>query len=61
MGGENRDNWLLTDLETAIKEVKIHEYFLPVLHEMGINEEDIHKIMVDNPARALTFVKPSQS
>ena len=36
----------------------IHKYFLPVLHEMGVNEVDIQKIMVDNPARVLTFVQP---
>jgi phosphotriesterase-related protein len=38
----------------------INDYFLPVLHEMGVKEEDIHKIMVENPARALTFMKPQK-
>jgi phosphotriesterase-related protein len=36
----------------------IHEYFLPVLHEMGVSEADIHKMMVENPARVLAFVEP---
>jgi phosphotriesterase-related protein len=36
----------------------IHRYFLPALRDMGVSDEDIHKIMVENPARALTFVKP---
>jgi len=38
----------------------IHNYFLPVLREMGVSEENVHRIMVDNPARALTFVEPKQ-
>lgn len=36
----------------------INEYFLPVLRELGASEEDIHKFMVENPRRALTFVSP---
>ena len=36
----------------------LHDYFIPALHEMGVSEADIHTIMVDNPARALTFVEP---
>ena len=36
----------------------INEYFLPVLRELGASEEDIHKFMVDNPRRALTFAPP---
>jgi len=45
---------------TNFNNARAHKYFLPVLHEMGVNEEDIQKIMVDNPARALTFVQPQQ-
>ena len=36
----------------------INEHFLPVLRELGASEEDIHKFMVDNPRRALTFAPP---
>ncbi len=36
----------------------INEYFLPVLRELGVSEENIQKFMVDNPRRALTFVAP---
>ncbi len=36
----------------------ISEYFLPELRRQGISEEVIHKLMVDNPRRALTFVAP---
>ena len=36
----------------------IDDYFLPELRKMGLSEADIHKIMVENPARQLTFVKP---
>jgi phosphotriesterase-related protein len=36
----------------------IDDYFLPELRKMGLSEADIHKIMVDNPARQLTFAKP---
>lgn len=36
----------------------INEYFLPVLRELGASEEDIHKFMVENPRRALTFAPP---
>jgi phosphotriesterase-related protein len=36
----------------------ISEYFLPELRRLGASEADIHKIMVDNPRRALTFVEP---
>lgn len=36
----------------------INDYFLPTLREMGLSESDIHKIMVVNPARQLTFTAP---
>jgi phosphotriesterase-related protein len=36
----------------------IDDYFLPRLRRMGLSEADIHKIMVDNPARQLIFVAP---
>ncbi|HPW17437.1 MAG TPA: aryldialkylphosphatase [Candidatus Aminicenantes bacterium] len=36
----------------------IHEYFLPVLRELGVGEADIRKMMVENPARALAFAEP---
>jgi len=36
----------------------INEYFLPVLRELGASEADIHKFMVENPRRALTFAPP---
>lgn len=37
----------------------INEYFLPDLRRLGVSEEIIHKIMVDNPRRALTFKTPA--
>jgi phosphotriesterase-related protein len=36
----------------------IDEYFLPALRKFGLSEADIHKIMVVNPARQLTFAAP---
>ena len=36
----------------------ILEHFLPYLLESGITETQIHKFMVDNPARILPFVAP---
>jgi phosphotriesterase-related protein len=36
----------------------IDDFFLPQLRKMGVSEADIHKIMVENPARILTFGKP---
>ncbi len=35
------------------------ENFLPVLRTLGVEEEDIHKMMVENPRRALTFATPT--
>jgi phosphotriesterase-related protein len=36
----------------------IDDYFLPTLRKMGLSATDIHKIMIDNPARQLTFEAP---
>jgi phosphotriesterase-related protein len=36
----------------------IDDYFLPQLRQLGVSEADIHKIMVENPARQLTFAAP---
>jgi phosphotriesterase-related protein len=36
----------------------IDEYFLPALRRMGLTDADIHRIMVGNPARQLTFAAP---
>lgn len=36
----------------------ISEYFLPELKRLGVSEESIRKIMIDDPRRALTFVAP---
>ncbi|NUP02318.1 MAG: aryldialkylphosphatase [Nonomuraea sp.] len=36
----------------------IPRHFLPALHRLGVPQEAIHQIMVDNPARALTFAAP---
>lgn len=36
----------------------ILEYFVPELRRLGVSEVDIHKMLVDNPRRALTFVAP---
>jgi phosphotriesterase-related protein len=36
----------------------ISEHFLPVARGMGLSAESEHAIMIDNPARALTFVAP---
>jgi len=36
----------------------IDKYFLPALRRFGLSESDIHKIMVVNPARQLTFAAP---
>ncbi|RFS87334.1 aryldialkylphosphatase [Actinomadura spongiicola] len=37
----------------------IPDHFLPALRRLGVADEAIHKIMVDNPARALTFAAPA--
>jgi len=37
------------------------ENFLPALRDLGVEEEDIHKMMVENPVRALTFAAPVPS
>ena len=37
------------------------ENFLPALRDLGVEEEDIHKMMVENPVRALTFASPEPS
>ena len=37
------------------------ENFLPALRDLGVEEEDIHKMMVENPVRALTFAAPEPS
>ncbi|WP_066949943.1 phosphotriesterase family protein [Microtetraspora fusca] len=36
----------------------IPRYFLPALRRLGVSEDAIHLIMVENPARALTFAEP---
>ncbi|MED7954528.1 phosphotriesterase [Kitasatospora sp. NPDC058201] len=36
----------------------IPRHFLPALRRLGVGEEALHAIMVDNPARALAFAKP---
>ncbi|WP_067175323.1 phosphotriesterase family protein [Microtetraspora niveoalba] len=36
----------------------IHRHFLPALRRLGVSEEAIHTIMVENPARALAFAEP---
>ncbi|MFC0866121.1 phosphotriesterase [Sphaerimonospora cavernae] len=36
----------------------IPHHFLPALRRLGVSEEAIHMIMVENPARALTFAQP---
>lgn len=36
----------------------ISRHFLPVLRRLGVGDEAIHAIMVDNPARALAFDAP---
>ncbi|WP_018566108.1 phosphotriesterase family protein [Streptomyces sp. PsTaAH-124] len=36
----------------------IPRYFLPALRGLGVSERDLRTIMVDNPARALTFTHP---
>ncbi|HEY7391797.1 MAG TPA: hypothetical protein VH640_24995, partial [Bryobacteraceae bacterium] len=38
----------------------ISDYFLPELSRLGVSDAKIHKIMVENPRRALTFVAPQQ-
>ncbi|GII84507.1 aryldialkylphosphatase [Sphaerisporangium siamense] len=37
----------------------ISRHFLPALRRLGVSDEAIHTIMVENPARALTFAKPA--
>lgn len=39
----------------------ISDYFLPELREMGVSEQDIHKMMVENPRRVLAFTAPRTS
>ena len=34
------------------------EYMVPRMRIKGFEEEDIRRILVDNPKRALTFVEP---
>lgn len=36
----------------------IPRHFLPALRHLGVSEEALHTIMVDNPARALAFATP---
>ena len=36
----------------------IDDYFLPALRSLGLTDADIHRIMVVNPARQLTFAVP---
>jgi phosphotriesterase-related protein len=36
----------------------VMEFVLPELRRLGVAESDIHKIMVENPRRTLTFVAP---
>ncbi|GAA3076673.1 phosphotriesterase family protein [Streptosporangium carneum] len=36
----------------------ISRYFLPALRRLGVSEEAIRTIMVENPARALAFAEP---
>ncbi|MBB4916948.1 phosphotriesterase family protein [Streptosporangium saharense] len=36
----------------------ISRYFLPALRALGVGDEAIHAIMVENPARALAFFEP---
>jgi phosphotriesterase-related protein len=36
----------------------INEYFLPELKRLGVSDENIRKIMIDNPRKALTFTAP---
>ena len=36
----------------------ISEYFLPELQKLGVSDEDVRKIMIDNPRRALVFAAP---
>lgn len=36
----------------------IQETFLPYLETLGVSESDIHRIMVENPRRLLSFVEP---
>ena len=37
------------------------EYILPRMRAKGFEEEDIRRILVDNPKRALTFVEPLET
>lgn len=37
------------------------EYMVPRMRARGFREEDIQAIMVDNPARALTFMEPAEA
>lgn len=36
----------------------VSEYFIPELRRLGVSEENLRKIMIDNPRRALTFTTP---
>ena len=36
----------------------INDYFLPALERLGVSQSDIHKMMVDNPRKALVFAAP---
>ena len=36
----------------------ISDHFIPVLRDLGVGDADIHKMMVENPRRVLTFVAP---
>ena len=38
----------------------ISEYFLPELQRLGVSDEDVRKIMIDNPRRALVFAAPKR-
>ena len=36
----------------------IQQTFLPYLESLGVSDSDLHRVMVENPKRLLTFVEP---
>ena len=38
----------------------VMEFFLPELKRLGLTDEQIHRLMVENPRRILAFIAPVQ-
>ena len=57
LGGDNGRASMWKQYAGAYGHNYILEHFVPRLREAGISEEDIHKILVDNPRRQFSIIK----